>query len=143
LCFIVYLIRSTASQATAILLGCHPESSILNSFFQDKADLIKTFLCLLRTGPGSLDYESKERARRGGRDGGEVEGVGGGGAMEVEGGGGGGEAWLGPGADPCIALGAVDVLQTSDLDVRLLACHCLEAMVGLRYPPYIHPNPTP
>ncbi|KAJ1429462.1 hypothetical protein B484DRAFT_396335, partial [Ochromonadaceae sp. CCMP2298] len=52
--------------------------------------------------------------------------------MEVEGGGGGGEAWLGPGADPCIAIGAVDVLQTSDLDVRLLACHCLEAMVGLR-----------
>lgn len=67
-------------QATAILLGCHPDSSVLFSFFQDKVDLIKNFMYLLRTGPGSLDYKP-------------------------------------------------DVV---DLDIRLLACQCLEAIVGSR-----------
>jgi hypothetical protein len=70
-------------QAALILLECHPDSATLFAFFQDKVCLIQSFLYLLRTGPGSLDYC--------------------------------------PGLIP--------------LDIRLLACHCLEAIVGARDSP--------
>jgi len=70
-------------QAALILLECHPDSATLFAFFQDKVCMIQSFLYLLRTGPGSLDYC--------------------------------------PGLIP--------------VDIRLLACHCLEAIVGARDSP--------
>ena len=51
-----HLFLRTQYQATSILLGCHPESVVLFNFFQDKIDLIKEFIMLLRTGPGSSEY---------------------------------------------------------------------------------------
>lgn len=39
-----------------ILLCCHPDGNILTQFFQDKPDVLKDFVWLLSTGPGSLAY---------------------------------------------------------------------------------------
>lgn len=44
-------------QAISIILGCHSDSSVLNGYFQDKVELIKNFIYLLRSGPGSLEYD--------------------------------------------------------------------------------------
>lgn len=42
--------------AVHTLLCCYPDGSLLSQFFQDKPDLVRDFLWLLRTGPGSVDY---------------------------------------------------------------------------------------
>jgi len=39
--------------SVSILLNSHPNSSILYQFFQDKTDLLRDFIYLLKTGPGS------------------------------------------------------------------------------------------
>eukprot|EP01038_Epipyxis_sp_PR26KG_P006704 gene6704-9196_t len=45
-------------QACSILLGCHPDASVLINFFQDKIHIIKDALFMLRTGPGSVEYHA-------------------------------------------------------------------------------------
>ena len=42
--------------AVHTLLCCYPDGSLLSQFFQDKPDLVRDFLWLLRTGPGSVGY---------------------------------------------------------------------------------------
>lgn len=42
--------------AVHILLSCHPDGGLLSQFFQHKPDILKDFLYLLRTGPGSVGY---------------------------------------------------------------------------------------
>jgi hypothetical protein len=39
-----------------ILLCCHPNTSVLSHFFQDKTDLLRDFIFMIRSGPGSSDY---------------------------------------------------------------------------------------
>ena len=49
------LLRATFS-AAAVLLCCYQDATLLSQFFSDKTDLLRDFLYLLRTGPGSVDY---------------------------------------------------------------------------------------
>jgi hypothetical protein len=42
--------------AVHVLLCSHPDGTLLSQFFQDKPDILKDFLYLLRTGPGSVGY---------------------------------------------------------------------------------------
>lgn len=42
--------------AVHVLLCCHPDGTLLSQFFQHKPDILKDFLYLLRTGPGSVGY---------------------------------------------------------------------------------------
>lgn len=69
-------------RAILLLLCCHPNSSVLSHFFQDKTDLLRDFVFMLRTGPGSSEYYKYE--------------------------------------------------ESIPLDLRILACQCLTAIVGSR-----------
>ena len=40
--------------AVHTLLCCYLDGTLLSQFFLDKPDFVKDFLCLLRTGPGSV-----------------------------------------------------------------------------------------
>ena len=42
-------------QAVSILLCCHPNSTTLYHFFQDKISLLRDFVYILKTGPGSSE----------------------------------------------------------------------------------------
>jgi hypothetical protein len=69
-------------RAIHLLLCCHPNSSVLSHFFQDKTDLLRDFVFMLRTGPGSSEYYKYE--------------------------------------------------ESIPLELRLIACQCLTAIVGSR-----------
>lgn len=44
-------------QAILILLCCHPSSATLSDFFHDKTEILMDFIYLLRTGPGTPEYD--------------------------------------------------------------------------------------
>lgn len=45
-------------KAAAVLLNCHPDRNVLFKFFHDKLELIKDFVWLLSTGPGTAELVS-------------------------------------------------------------------------------------
>ena len=47
-------------QSVAVLLCCHPDPSVLSGFFLDKSDLLRDFVYLVRTGPGSNEYRPEQ-----------------------------------------------------------------------------------
>lgn len=47
---------SSLYQSVAVLLCCHPDPTVLASFFLDKSNLLRDFVYLVRSGPGSNEY---------------------------------------------------------------------------------------
>jgi hypothetical protein len=48
----------TMYQAILVLLCCHPSSEVLADFFHDKTEVLSDFIYMLRTGPGTAEYDA-------------------------------------------------------------------------------------
>lgn len=51
---------SSLYQSVAVLLCCHPDPTVLASFFLDKSNLLRDFVYLVRSGPGSNEYRPEQ-----------------------------------------------------------------------------------